>query len=74
MSPVGVNSEIIEDAKNGFLANQTAEWVQKISMLVENENLRKEMGERGKTTIIEKFSVHAQKARYLELFNRLTAR
>ena len=74
MSPVGVNSEIIEDAKNGFLANLPSEWVQKISILVENENLRKEMGERGKTTIIEKFSVHAQKARYLELFNRLTAR
>lgn len=73
MSPVGVNSEIIQNGVNGFLANHTTDWVQKISVLIENENLRKEIGEKGKETVYEKYSVYSQRARYLNIFDRLTA-
>lgn len=71
MSPVGVNSEIITNGENGFLADGTADWVEKISLLIENENLRKVLGEKGKETVQERFSVHAQKGRYLQFFDDL---
>jgi glycosyltransferase involved in cell wall biosynthesis len=71
MSPVGVNSEIITNGENGFLADGTADWVEKISLLIENENLRKVLGEKGKETVQERFSVHAQKGRYLKFFDDL---
>lgn len=71
MSPVGVNSEIIQDGQNGFLANEADEWVAKISDLIENNALRKSMGKAGRQTVIEKYSVHAWKKKYLDYFNEL---
>lgn len=73
MSPVGVNSEIIEDGVNGFLANSESEWVDKLSLLIENESLRKSMGEKGRQTVEEKYSVHAYQYQYLSYFDKLTS-
>jgi glycosyltransferase involved in cell wall biosynthesis len=71
MSPVGVNKEIIKDGENGFLASTEDEWLQKLSALIESEELRKKMGKAGRKTVEEKFSVDAIKNRYLTLFNKV---
>jgi len=71
MSPVGVNSDIIVDGENGFLADGTDEWVKKISLLVESETLRKVMGKKGRQIVLEKYSVEANKDLYLKYFNSL---
>ena len=56
-SPIGVNSAIIQDGENGFLANTTEEWVEKISLLIEDAELRNKMGKKGRQTVEEKYSV-----------------
>lgn len=61
MSPVGVNTEIIEENKNGFLASSDDEWVEKLSLLIESEELRNSIGKEGEKTIVEKYSVNIQK-------------
>ena len=71
MSPVGVNSEIIQDSVNGFLADEPEEWVAKISRLIEDKNLRLTMGRNGRQTVIDKYSVDAWKDKYLKYFNEL---
>ena len=71
MSPVGVNSEIILDGINGFLAENETEWVEKISLLIENPELRKKIGVEARKTVEEKYSVNSQKDRYLDLFKSL---
>lgn len=71
MSPVGVNAEIIQDGDNGFLATDIDEWVDKISKLVESAELRKEMGQKARQTVLDKYSVQALKDTYLRLFNSL---
>ncbi len=71
MSPVGVNSEIIQDGENGFLATDLDEWVDKISQLVESEELRKEVGQKARRTVLDRYSVIALKETYLRLFNSL---
>lgn len=72
MSPVGVNSEIIENGVNGYLPATEDEWVSYLSQLIEDENLRKRIGQAGKKTLDENYSSDAWKTKYLEHFNRLT--
>jgi glycosyltransferase involved in cell wall biosynthesis len=71
MSPVGVNTEIIQDGVNGFLASSEEEWVEKISLLVESPELRERLGKKGRTTVVEKYSVDAWKDTYVKYFNDL---
>jgi glycosyltransferase involved in cell wall biosynthesis len=71
MSPVGVNTEIIQDGDNGFLASTEEEWVSKISLLVENKELRQLLGDAGRKTVVDKYSVDANKGKYLKYFNDL---
>jgi len=74
MSPVGVNTEIIQDGMNGFLASSEEEWIEKLSLLIESEELRKRIGKAGRETVECKYSVNANKQKYLDLFNKLINR
>lgn len=71
MSPVGVNTEIINDGKNGFLANSNDEWISKIEALIESKELRVKLGVKGRETVINKYSVEAIKDSYLSLLKQL---
>jgi glycosyltransferase involved in cell wall biosynthesis len=71
MSPVGVNTEIIEDGVNGFLAGDQQEWVDKLSALIESPALREKLGKAGRQTVINRYSFESQKDRYVQLFNSL---
>ncbi|HJS54773.1 MAG TPA: glycosyltransferase family 4 protein [Chitinophagaceae bacterium] len=73
MSPVGVNSEIIQDGENGFLADSDEEWVNKLSLLIESFELRKKFGNAGRKTVEEKYSIHANSKLYLRYFDQLTS-
>jgi len=72
MSPVGVNSEIIEHGVNGYLPSTEDEWVEDLSKLIENKEYRTRMGQAGRQTVVDRYSVDAWKGKYLEYFNRLT--
>ncbi|MDG1477353.1 MAG: glycosyltransferase, partial [Vicingaceae bacterium] len=71
MSPVGVNTKIIEDGVNGFLAETKEEWVAKISQLIDSKELRNQTGIAGRQTTLNFYSVEANKEKYLSLFNEL---
>lgn len=71
MSPVGVNTEIVNHGENGFLASTNEEWVDSLSKLIESETLRKDFGTKGRQTVIEKYSIESQKKYYLAYINEL---
>src|SRR5207342_2377602 len=48
---VGVNTEIIQDGVNGFLASTASEWEDKIGRLLADAGLRQRLGEAGRKTI-----------------------
>ncbi|MDW8333002.1 MAG: glycosyltransferase family 4 protein, partial [Bacteroidia bacterium] len=64
----GVNAQIVRDGVNGFLADDVGEWVEKLSALVESEQLRRRLGKEGRKTVVERYSVSAWKNRYVEFF------
>ena len=57
-SRVGVNTEIIEDGVNGFLASTEDEWVEKIARLLSDADLRRRFAAAGRRTIEERYSLH----------------
>jgi glycosyltransferase involved in cell wall biosynthesis len=69
MSPVGVNTSIVSNGENGFLAEHAYEWKEKLIMLLENKELRERLGTAGRKTVEERYSVNANKEKYLKLFS-----
>lgn len=61
-------AEIIEDGVNGFLANSEEEWINKLSLLIENPGLMEKIGRAGRETVEQRFAVKANIPRYLEIF------
>lgn len=72
LSPVGVNTEIIQDEKNGLWASTTEEWVAQLSRLIEDENLRKSLAQRARISIVNNYSVQAWQEKYDNYFKALT--
>lgn len=71
MSPVGVNSDIIQHQTNGLLAATEAEWFDALSYLIENPAIRNKLGAAGRQTVVEKYSVEANKHKYLGVLKSL---
>ena len=58
-SPVGFICDIVQNGVNGFLARSRDEWVEILSRLVDDPNLRRWIGHAGRKTVEERFSVEA---------------
>jgi glycosyltransferase involved in cell wall biosynthesis len=56
-SPIGVNVDIIQDGVNGYLANTSSEWFDRINRLVEDSALRARLGTQGRYTVETKYSL-----------------
>ncbi|MBK9316901.1 MAG: glycosyltransferase family 4 protein [Acidobacteria bacterium] len=67
-SPVGVNTEIIQDGVNGFIADSEEEWVAKLKRLIHSPELRHEIGMAGRKTVEERYSAAVQAPRVFEVF------
>jgi len=72
MSPVGVNSEIVSDGINGFFAKDLTEWIAKISLLIENPELRIKIGAEARKSVEDNYSVKSQKEKYLTCMKSLS--
>lgn len=68
MSNVGVNIQIIDDGHNGFICKSKEDWYRVLSSLMSDVKLRTEIGQKGKKTVEHKYSVKANKQKYISLF------
>lgn len=69
-SPVGVNNDIITQGENGFLATSTEEWVQAFLALAKDVNLCKKMGQSGRITFEEKYSLSVTAPEFLSIVHK----
>jgi glycosyltransferase involved in cell wall biosynthesis len=67
-SPVGVNTDIIRDDQNGFLASTEDEWVDKLTRLLRSRELRQRLGQAGRATVEQKYSAITQSPKVYEIF------
>ncbi len=55
-SPVGHNTEVIQNGVNGVLAATEGEWIEELSRLVKDDTLRAVLGTAGRSTVESRFS------------------
>jgi glycosyltransferase involved in cell wall biosynthesis len=67
-TPVGVNTEIVEDGLNGFSASGISDWERALQMLVSDAMLRRQMGQEGRKRVIDEFSLAVHAPRLAQLF------
>lgn len=67
VSPVGVNTTIIQHGKNGLIADSEEDWENAIRTLLKDAQKRKDLGVAARKSIIDHWSVAAWKNQYLRL-------
>ena len=70
-SPVGVNQDIIKDGENGFLAATEKDWLQKLTLLARDEELRRKLGQKGRDTVEDRYSLKLWGPKVVSLYKNL---
>jgi L-malate glycosyltransferase len=68
---VGTTPRIIKHKHNGWLVESEEEWIEGLKALIDNPNLRRQLGENARQTVIERYSINAIKKNYLDILNQL---
>jgi glycosyltransferase involved in cell wall biosynthesis len=69
VSPVGVNTKIIEHGETGFFASTPDEWMNSLEQLIANKALREKMGKQSRKKVEAEFSVNSNASNFLSLFD-----
>jgi glycosyltransferase involved in cell wall biosynthesis len=73
VSPVGINTEIVDHGTNGFICSTFDEWKKYIVALLEDKALRESMGKAAREKVEKHYSVGANCRTFLDLFRFFTA-
>jgi glycosyltransferase involved in cell wall biosynthesis len=73
VSPVGVNSTIVHDGVNGFYARAEEEWIDRIGLLLEDESLRRSLGQEARRTVEESYSARVHAPRVARILTEAAA-
>jgi glycosyltransferase involved in cell wall biosynthesis len=70
VSPVGMNTDLIQSGKNGFLAGNADEWVDVLDRLADSPELRHRIGAAGRKTVEEKYAGAIVAAQFADVARR----
>jgi glycosyltransferase involved in cell wall biosynthesis len=73
-SAVGVNREIIEHGRNGFLASSDTEWLTHLVTLATDPALRVGIGAAGRATVEARYSMHCSAAAFAGVVERVAGK
>jgi len=68
VSPVGVNTEIVDHGVNGYICSSKDDWTKYLIKLIENPEIRKNMGPSARVKIENKYSLKYVLPSFLNLF------
>jgi len=66
-TPVGVNKDVVREDFNGYFAGSPEQWIEKLSLLIEDREKRKIMGIRGREIVFQSFSLAACAPRFYDV-------
>jgi glycosyltransferase involved in cell wall biosynthesis len=70
-TPVGINSDIVRDGENGFWATSHQEWVDRLSTLIQNPELRYQMGLKGIEAVEKEYSLAVASEKFFQVLQRM---
>ena len=70
-TPVGINRDLVKDGENGFWARDQREWIEKLSVLIQDADLRWEMGLKGREKVKKGYSLQKCALRMHQLLGNL---
>jgi glycosyltransferase involved in cell wall biosynthesis len=73
-SPVGVNSDIVSHGKNGFLAESGEDWFDFLSILLDNLELRTQLGLNGRMLVESRYSLQRQAPRLEQMLQKVASK
>jgi len=68
ISAVGMNTDLVINGENGFLASTGQEWYNALELLINDKDLRRRIGSSGRARILSDYSVQSNTANFLSLF------
>lgn len=71
-SPVGMNKQVIDHGKNGFLADTEEEWIDAFGALYKNSELQKKLGEQGLKKIDEIYNLKIQSKKLFKIITEVS--
>lgn len=73
-SSVGVNSEIVRNGENGYLANTPEDWVSALAQLLQSPSLRAQMGAAGRRRVEDEYCIQKTGPLMAQLLRTAAAR
>jgi glycosyltransferase involved in cell wall biosynthesis len=70
-TPVGINLDIVKDGENGFWATHPQAWIDRLSTLIEDPDLREQMGLKGIETVEKGYSLRVTSKKFLRVLQAL---
>jgi glycosyltransferase involved in cell wall biosynthesis len=70
-NPVGVQAQLVQDGRTGFLVNNTEQWVEAIDRLSRDPELRRRMGQAARRVVESDFDIRSGAAQWLDLLRQL---
>ena len=67
-TPLGSNPEVVQHGVTGFLADTEEEWVEYLSLLITDRELRLRMSHEAAKAAKEKYSLESNKQKIIEAF------
>ena len=72
VSPVGMNKDLVSDGQNGFLASSSEQFVEALLKLARSRDLRRQLGDAARATVVRDFSGEAVSARFAAVVRSIT--
>ncbi len=59
-SAVGMNNEVVKEGENGFLVVTHNQWLEKLILLIQDQELRMQFGKKGRALVEERYSIQSK--------------
>lgn len=69
VSPVGMNTEVVQENVNGYICREPAEWLMRLRQLLTDAPHRQALGLAARATIEQRYSVLSNTPNFLRLFS-----